>query len=312
MKCKYCGSEIEEGVKFCTNCGVKVEPEEVKPTPQPEPVVVEETEPQPEVKPTPPPKQGKSAPQFNPQPSQACQPEKKKNNGLVILLIVVAVIVVLFAGCLVIGGLTAKKTVDTIVEEDDYFDDVDDVDDDDIFDSYMYGGLYKDGKLQYGPAVIDLPDYTLYEYTEDGEDEPSDWYLVDNADNVQSIVYVLQQYEYNVSCTNTSEEDIKNSYTEEDGWTNVKMLSFEKTKVGDHPCIIYSASATNNGTDEYILECIIFDEDNADETVRILGECGSEDAYKKLLEKFENVKLASTPVTYDDTESFTWKHITQK
>lgn len=40
MKCKKCGVEIKEGMKFCPECGEKVDPVKTSITPPPEPEAV--------------------------------------------------------------------------------------------------------------------------------------------------------------------------------------------------------------------------------------------------------------------------------
>lgn len=114
--CSYCGSQLADDVKFCTECGAKVEtpaPESVSPTPIPaepvyEPPVQQTYEPpvqqtyEPAAQPTyrPPVLQNSS-----PAPSGA---KKSGNKSLLSILIVAAVLVIVLAALLVMVILEGK------------------------------------------------------------------------------------------------------------------------------------------------------------------------------------------------------------
>ena len=307
MRCQHCGNELADDAKFCKNCGAKVE------------AVVEE-EPTP-VQPVTPPPHKEEAPTFNAQP----EPPKKSGIGKVLIIILI-ICGVLFGGCTLFTGCVAcslfgsddteekkeeKKEEEKKEEEKKEEEETKPATIDELFEGYSFGALYQGDVVQYGPASMTLPGYHL-ETMEPNDGSGTQYYLVNDGDEVTSIFYVMSQPENNVSYTNTKESDIRDSYTEDAGWTEVTMLYFNKTKLGNYPCISYAASAKLDGNFEYIFEIIIFDKDYCSRTVRLLGEAGTEDAYNKMKGCFETTKLASNPIRFDDTNTTNESQITVK
>ncbi len=116
MICGKCGMAVEDGVKFCTNCGEKIIYSTVQTPVQPSPqqTPIPQPQPQPVMQPTPAPQpqpqpvmQPASAPQPQPQPvMQPMQPQAapapgKKNRLPVILAVVFGVIALAVIGILV-------------------------------------------------------------------------------------------------------------------------------------------------------------------------------------------------------------------
>ena len=89
MFCENCGVKLEEGARFCGNCGTPVKMEAIPTPPAPKKKM--------EAIPTPP----------------APEPEKKKNNKKIIAILAVVIILAIAAGIfMALGGGKAEKTYD--------------------------------------------------------------------------------------------------------------------------------------------------------------------------------------------------------
>lgn len=111
MKCTYCGADIEENSKFCTNCGketVTVQ-QENNVSVQPTPVIQNPV---------------------TPQPVPVSQPPQKKNNTIFIVIGAVVGAIVLFGIIAVIAiGLIFSNIMSDITSDSPFFSDYEDLDD---------------------------------------------------------------------------------------------------------------------------------------------------------------------------------------
>lgn len=173
---------------------------------------------------------------------------------------------------------------------------------DEFWSSTLWGGLYTNGTLTYGPASIKLTNYT-HMAGEDIEgleeaDVSSDYLLSPKNDNV---FYIRKNFEIQVSYEKSDEQGIVDSYTEDEKSTNVSMVEFEKSYLGSYPTILYSLKRTVDGEEEYATELIIFNGTNASSSIRLVMESLSEDARARTVASFKAATLAEKPLTYADT-----------
>ena len=99
MICPYCGSQLRDGSRFCTNCGGDVS---AAPVPAPEPVSSPESAQAPEPVPS-------------PQPAQAPQPApRRRGRAALVAVIVVSLVVIAVAGALIALHLTGNRDVPTL------------------------------------------------------------------------------------------------------------------------------------------------------------------------------------------------------
>lgn len=99
MICPYCGSQLRDGSRFCTNCGGDVS---AAPVPAPEPVSSPESAQAPE-------------PVSSPEPVQAPQPApRRRGRAALVAVIVVSLVVIAVAGALIALHLTGNRDVPTL------------------------------------------------------------------------------------------------------------------------------------------------------------------------------------------------------
>lgn len=175
-----------------------------------------------------------------------------------------------------------------------------------LWDSYQYGVLYQNGEVTYGPAVMPLPGFSLLE---GGEDDPRDYLISENSD---MFFYVSSQFEVMVSYENSDAQSILDSYSEEQGYSDVSMINFEKSYLGDYPTIRYTVKATVDSLEEYITELILMDQEECSKTIRLQAETTSEAAKDTMELYFDLVELTEEPLTYEDTGSFAVTKIVAK
>ena len=169
--------------------------------------------------------------------------------------------------------------------------------------SCIYGALYENDYLTYGLARLRIPGYTLL----DGAENESDYLLSPSGTTQFNATKML---EGGVSFAATSEASILRSYS---SFSNVSMVSFQKTNVGGYPVVRYILRCTANGMDLYVGELIIMPGETASETVRLIVQTLAENGFGEIDQIFNSLDIsASYQLGYADTNAIDLNNITVK
>ena len=173
-----------------------------------------------------------------------------------------------------------------------------------LTDSCFYGALYQYDHVTYGLAKLYLPDYYLLP----GEGDERDWLM---ANDDTCLFYAYKQLEFNCSFSASDEESILSSVTEPGSLAT--MVDFQKYNISGYPVIRYIAHYTDDETDQYVGELIVFPSETANETLRFSMFQLAETGYDKINQAFDTLTIsADNALTYEDTDVMGLNRITVK
>lgn len=143
-----------------------------------------------------------------------------------------------------------------------------------LFAATEYGALLQGNRLYYGPIMVDLPGFELYQ-DEDGQD----WLIDENGDN---LLWTILQEE-NSSYRYSDEEGILQSWYADEAYDSVESVRFEKFYLDEVlPAVLYTVLVTDAGASEpyYYTEAIVMDGKEPKESVRIELMSFTDDGYE--------------------------------
>lgn len=266
MYCNHCGASLPDDATSCSSCGNQVSAE--------------------------------SRMIFEVESTQKTVKKTKKNRKkikinfsfLYPVLAILLVAVVGFGCVLFLGRKSSHISFATFIPRPQGYDDFNI--EGDLFASTVYGALYSDDTLIYGPLSVKLQGYTLVE----DYDKNADCLLSLDASNT---IFVEHDSENNVSYELSDKEGVKASYTEEEGYDSVDIQHFDKLKVGPFPAVVYTASI-NNG-ELFIAEYVVFNSEIATESARINVYADTRQGLDQALTYLDQAVLNNVALTAEDT-----------
>lgn len=214
MFCKNCGIKLEDGTKFCSNCGA---PQDVVNTPQeeviaPNPDVVA-TQPQtPEAEPVATVPQGSPVESYVPQgdmpqngtvpynPATPVVPKKKNNGCLIAAIIAIAVFVLIVIGVIAVVVFSFNTVKDVINDADIAINEDSNVSEyvDDAVSDLTYEEIFSTYNVIDTPAFFNTKESCAFAYADtDGYIEKSEYGYEDDViiEMVDTYYYPIGEYE---------------------------------------------------------------------------------------------------------------------
>lgn len=174
-----------------------------------------------------------------------------------------------------------------------------------LTDSCFYGALYENEYVTYGLAQMHLPGYYLLP----GEGDERDWLMSNDDTCLFSADKQMEILE--ISFAATDEESILGSSSEEG--VTYSMVDFQKIYVDGYPVVRYIVRYTDQETDQYIGELIVFPGETAKETLRLAMYQLAENGYDKINQAFDTISISADNILSSaDTGTMGLNRITVK